>query len=619
MTEGLTHIVLVMSASTALSILAKATTILVLAFVALRIARRGPASVRSLVLASTFGMLLVLPIAAVLMPPVALELGAPAIASAPVGLSTGIGSLRDHHSVSPSADSAADSAQNGSPVSVRLLLMTAWATGAVLCLVPVLEMAWRLRRLRRGAFRSLNLETLVRDVSREAGVNRHLRVLVHEDLGAPFTYGIARPAILMPADALRWTDAEVRRAVIHELEHVRRADWPVHLLARVVSALYWFHPLVWIAWRRFCLESERACDDAVVGAAEGLAYAEQLVSLARRLSRPAPAPLLSMANRGDLTARVTAVLDTTQARGRVGMLCGGAMVVVAMALLAAISPLKAMVGTSAAPTHATTQKAASDSFVQASVTPHASGKSAGIPPLTNGRFTAGDLTLKDLIRIAHASPTPLLSYQVVGGPTWTDSDRFDIEAQVPADVTFGASWHPRVLAMLRALLKDRFKLEMSTETKQFPVADLVLANSDRKLGAGLRPPAGTCVDILTNPAPPPEHYLERVCGFTKVAPGLLAGKQVAMAHLAGMLSDGMKLDRVVRDRTGLEGAFDLHLEYTPDSAPAPNASSTPGVDPPPISPALLTALETQLGLRLEAKPGPVDVFVIRHAEKPTEK
>ena len=91
----------------------------------------------------------------------------------------------------------------------------------------------------------------------------------------------------------------------------------VLVMARTACTLYWFHPLVWMASRRLCLESERACDDAVLRGAEPTVYAEHLVSLAKRLSK-GPAAVLSMAGRTDLSTRVRAVLDTGQARGRAG-------------------------------------------------------------------------------------------------------------------------------------------------------------------------------------------------------------------------------------------------------------------------------------------------------------
>src|SRR6185295_17641586 len=104
------------------------------------------------------------------------------------------------------------------------------------------------------------------------------------------------------------SDADLTRAIAHELEHIRRADWLTQFVARVVCAAYWFHPLMWIVRRQLVLEAERASDDAVLRYTEASEYADQLVDLARRLS-VGHQPLLAMANRNDLSARVHAVLD----------------------------------------------------------------------------------------------------------------------------------------------------------------------------------------------------------------------------------------------------------------------------------------------------------------------
>jgi TonB family protein len=106
---------------------------------------------------------------------------------------------------------------------------------------------------------------------------------------------------------------------------------------RAVCAVYWFHPLVWIAWRRFTLEAERSCDDAVLAGSEPTAYADQLVGLARRLAKT---PLLAMANRADLAKRVGAVLDSRQRRGRAGTLPVALTCATAAVLVLTMSPLR---------------------------------------------------------------------------------------------------------------------------------------------------------------------------------------------------------------------------------------------------------------------------------------
>ena len=158
------------------------------------------------------------------------------------------------------------------------------------------------------------------DLSRHQGIRGTVDLLLHEEVGSPATCGFVRPAILFPVDAQEWADEELRSAMVHELERMRRADSIVHLMARVACAVYWFHPLAWIAWRHLCLEAEHACDDAVLQGAERTRYAQQLVGLAPRLSAETVRPVVSMASGSNLQARVSAVLDAGRARGRAGML-----------------------------------------------------------------------------------------------------------------------------------------------------------------------------------------------------------------------------------------------------------------------------------------------------------
>ena len=104
----------------------------------------------------------------------------------------------------------------------------------------------------------------------------------HESISGPFTYGVFRPIVFLPYDAENWSEDALRRALRHELEHLSRADWLMHCLARMACAVYWFHPLVWIAWRRLSLEAERACDDAVLLRENAVEYASFLINVAER-------------------------------------------------------------------------------------------------------------------------------------------------------------------------------------------------------------------------------------------------------------------------------------------------------------------------------------------------
>jgi bla regulator protein blaR1 len=154
----------------------------------------------------------------------------------------------------------------------------------------------------------------------------------------PMTYGFVRPVILLPIDAWKWNETELRQVFVHELEHIKRFDWLVQVMARVACAVYWFQPLVWMAWRKLCLEAERSCDDAVLVRSDQADYAEHLLSLARRLSNTLTSPVLSMANRSDLSRRVSSILDTGQVRGRAGSAWIVLALVLSVAAVSAIAP-----------------------------------------------------------------------------------------------------------------------------------------------------------------------------------------------------------------------------------------------------------------------------------------
>jgi beta-lactamase regulating signal transducer with metallopeptidase domain len=127
------------------------------------------------------------------------------------------------------------------------------------------------------------------------------------------TWGIARPKIIVPSAARDWSDDRLRIVLWHELAHIQRGDWLLQMIAELLRAVYWFNPLLWIACRRLRLESERACDDAVLSCGvEGPEYATELLGLARDLKQrrtwlPAPA----MARPSSLERRVSAMLNTS--------------------------------------------------------------------------------------------------------------------------------------------------------------------------------------------------------------------------------------------------------------------------------------------------------------------
>jgi uncharacterized protein (TIGR03435 family) len=182
--------------------------------------------------------------------------------------------------------------------------------------------------------------------------------------------------------------------------------------------------------------------------------------------------------------------------------------------------------------------------------------------------------------------------------------------------------------LLRSLLKDRFKLVMHNETREMPLSYLVMAREDRKLGERLRPSSVDCAALFAarakeakdgappSPPTPPKPGEIPQCGMMGGF-GRIAAGSVTMANLAMMLA-GL-LNRPVYDRTNLTGNFELQIEYTPHQMPQlpPGATLPPGITLPSADgPSLNTALEEQLGLKLDATRGPVEVLVVDSVSQP---
>jgi uncharacterized protein (TIGR03435 family) len=247
-----------------------------------------------------------------------------------------------------------------------------------------------------------------------------------------------------------------------------------------------------------------------------------------------------------------------------------------------------------------------------------------------GRITWTNANLKTLLTIAY----DVKNYQV-NGPSWLDTERYDIIAKVPDGAT-----KEQVNMMWQNLLKERFGMVLHHESKEFQVSELVVAKGGSKLKE-------TALDPNAPPPPPPTGPLEPPKmdknGFPEMnGPGLRmmfqngpngpVGHMVARAQpisgVAGLL--GNQLNRPVVDKTGLTGKYDFNLEYTPD------LSGLPGLPPPPpglggpapVAPStdasapgsnLAAAIEQQLGLRLVSNKAKLDVVVVDKAEKvPTD-
>ena len=337
MMPTLSGAVLLLSGSPELSLLAKATVILAVALVTARLAATARASARHLVMATAFAALVALPILIAVVPAMTIDVAVPVASVASI-------QADEDGALAPlSATTVTDASGPVMPsMSPANWLRAVWIAGTIAFLVPVAMAMWRLSMIRRTGLPVAWHRAELARLANARGVSLPVELLEHEAVPGPMTFGISRPVIVLPLDAREWSEAELRRALTHEIEHIQRGDWLMQIVARTVAALYWFHPLVWTAWRRLCLEAERSCDDAVVIGEERTDYADQLVTLAQRMSATPAQPMLGMANRSDLSTRVTAVLDDRMRRGRAGFALALGTVTAAALMVLTVAPVRAV-------------------------------------------------------------------------------------------------------------------------------------------------------------------------------------------------------------------------------------------------------------------------------------
>lgn len=150
------------------------------------------------------------------------------------------------------------------------------------------------------------------------GLFSEISILESDSIVSPVSWGFRKPVILLPIQARDWTIEKIRNVFIHEVCHIQRHDWLCHLSGRMVSAMYWCNPLIWIASRKLGEEAERACDDAVVlyGRSQHQ-YATDLLTIARQVKSNRQRHLLAEAIADSfLGSRVAAILDTEKTRNR---------------------------------------------------------------------------------------------------------------------------------------------------------------------------------------------------------------------------------------------------------------------------------------------------------------
>jgi len=361
---GLLQILAGQGAAWAVGSLLKGTLLLLVVFLAAATVRRASAGLRHLVWGGGIVAVLVLPLVSLVLPwrlPVLRMPAAPAsVVATPAGQAPGIapaGAAPAAPSSRPAPDVAAGpgvAPQAGgrgvaaarawlARVPPAWWIAAVWAAGALVVLLRLARGALLVRRVRRDAeaLASPDWRQPLIEAADRLGLAREPRLLTSDAVLMPIVCGVLDPAIVLPAGAAEWTGQRRRAVLCHELAHVRRSDLALTILSRVGCAVYWFHPLFWVAARKLRLESERACDDLVLEVGTRPSeYADHLLQIACLAgSMRSPAAALPMAERREFEGRMLAILERGARRSPPSRRLA---VLLAVLALAVVVPVAAM-------------------------------------------------------------------------------------------------------------------------------------------------------------------------------------------------------------------------------------------------------------------------------------
>jgi len=419
-------------------------------------------------------------------------------------------------------------------------------------------------------------------------LSRPIRLAASPLIHTPTVIGWWRPVVLIPLSAMSGLEPDLVAGLLaHELTHIRRHDYLVNALQCAMEAVLFYHPAVWWISRQIRDEREQCCDDIAVSlCGDTLTYVRALAELESRRS-VIPSPALA-ASGGSLPARIARLLGMPEQPRNTN-----ARSFVAAGLLAAAALLIAVQGGAQTAVPASKLPA----FDVASIKPSAPETPLKVDFAAGGRLTISHGTLRFLIKIAY----DVSDQQILGGPGWINSRRFDLEGKTltpyggdPTKMTPDQIlvFHRPTRLRLQRLLADRFQLELQKGSQPMPIFALVPGKSGAKLKS-----SSTTGD--------PEISFNH---------GILQAKRMDMPTLARFLSEG-QTGRPVIDETGIPGKFDFRLEWTPD--PSLDPLRPVSQSPADAGLSVFSALQQQLGLKLEPRTSPAEALVVKRAELPS--
>ncbi len=478
-------------------------------------------------------------------------------------------------------------------------------------LFPILAFVWLcgfLALLTRWMIRWRRVSALARTAtpitdSRELYILRHLEqialsrkpipLLVSKTTMEPGIFGIFRPVLLWPVGiSAHLDDAHLKSIVAHELCHVRRRDNLSSALHMLAEALFWFYPPVWWIGARLLHERERACDEAVLGLnTDPETYAESILR-ACKFSLESPLSCISGVTGSNLKQRIVNIMNQTLTAN---LTLGKKFLISVCATAAIVLPITfGFVSAPAAGARIQASDITLPAYQVITLKPVTAGDQMTRTEVLPTGFVANNTTVRNLIEFAYN----IKNSQLSGGPSWIDSNHYDIEIKTdgtltPAGGEFKTLGGPQMQHILQAVLADRFNLTISQQTQTQTVYALTVSSTGSKL----------------NPLPEQQQPSVEINGIREAVISVRSTVKTSngqlsitgpVQSLAGALSNS--LDRQVIDKTGLKGNYNIVLQWNESSGHAPD---------------IFAAVQDQLGLTLQPDEASVQVYVIGNIEQPS--
>jgi bla regulator protein blaR1 len=560
--------------------------------------------------------------------------------------------------IPPPAPAAAD--------TTAVFLLALWACGFVTVLA-----VWANRWIRvyAGIRRASPLRKgpeigMLRALQLHYGMRSRIELVSCADRLEPGVFGFRRPVVFLPAGiSEHLTPAQLKAILAHELFHVRCRHTVVAAAHTLVEAIFWFHPLVWWVGARMVNERERACDEEVLRLGnERLVYAESILTVCR-LYLASPAASVAGVASSNLRQRIEEIMADRSRHSlsfakKLLLAAAGTAAIAAPILIGLVNTPQiraqqpAQTSPPALPSppspgappppqirtqHPETQQPSATP--QPAATPRlvfevASMRYAPMPPGGVSVTRQGGPGTNDPTRLTYRN-VPLKSIFMnawglqdfqISGPGWIDTERYDINANIPPDATI-----EQFNIMMQNLLMDRLQMTVHREKKDFSAYTLVVGKNGLKMkesdaNAGAPPPVADGTPLRNQYKGGSDGFPQLPAGRASVVGSMSYGHNrftfvmVSMPGLAMLLEN--QIGRPVADETGLTGKYDFKLDFSPDGlmgamalAGAQRTRPGPNDDPSDTGPIIFQAVQDQLGLKLEEKKVPFDVLVIDHLEK----